>query len=91
MSSTQILPDNFSNNESSESNLCGLVGLIIAETSLHEVRKGSSKIGRDAELCSIVLENDTISKIHCVIESEGVDSTFIYDVGSTNRTKLGKV
>lgn len=66
------------------------VGPINGETTDYKIFIGDNNIGRDPEVCSIVLDNKTLSKVHAVIESEGPEKTFIYDVGSTNKTKIGE-
>lgn len=92
MSSTQVLPKEFFLlNQKEKFKSSEVVGFIFVEQKIHQVKLGCNKIGRDPEVCSIVLQNDTISKFHSVIESEGADDVFIYDVGSTNHTKLGNV
>lgn len=91
MFSTQVMSNSWILESAKEDNNLGVVGYLQIADKQYEVGKGDTKIGRDPSLCSIVIDNNTVSKLHCVIESDGKDDTFIYDAGSTNQTKLGQV
>lgn len=44
-------------------------------------------VGRRPEICDLVIPNDSISKIHCVIsKTDGL--LFVRDLGSTNGTRV---
>ncbi|KAK7793145.1 hypothetical protein R5R35_011020 [Gryllus longicercus] len=57
---------------------------------LYPIFSGSNRIGRDPEFCSVVFNNMTLSKEHAVIEVEDRFSHLIYDLGSKNKTRVGK-
>lgn len=88
---TQVLSETSTQSDTSSQNNSDIVGILTIFEIDHRILRGETKIGRNPEVCSIVLENKTLSKVHAVIESEGPDDSFIYDVGSTNKTKIGKV
>lgn len=90
MQDTQLLSqETIASSEESKSS--EPVGFIVLGHDKYEIKRGCNKVGRDPEQCSVILNNSSVSKLHCVIESDGSDDTFIYDAGSTNKTKLGKV
>lgn len=66
-------------------------GYIIVNDNWNEIAVGDTILGRDASVCSIVIPDNTLSKVHAIIESEGAEDSFIYDVGSTNGSKIGRV
>jgi pSer/pThr/pTyr-binding forkhead associated (FHA) protein len=44
-------------------------------------------VGRQKDLCDIVIERSSISKLHClIVRTDGL--LFIRDLGSTNGTKV---
>ena len=44
-------------------------------------------VGRKADLCDLILENASVSKLHCAVaKTDGL--LFIRDLGSTNGTKV---
>ncbi|KAK6641244.1 hypothetical protein RUM44_012953 [Polyplax serrata] len=89
MQDTQLLSqETIASSEESKSS--EPVGFIVLGHDKYEIKRGCNKVGRDPEQCSVILNNSSVSKLHCVIESDGSDDTFIYDAGSTNKTKLGK-
>ncbi|KAL0275705.1 UNVERIFIED_CONTAM: hypothetical protein PYX00_003490 [Menopon gallinae] len=86
---TQPLEDQRSPSDDSENvkRFC----YVIVNDIWNEINAGDTIVGRDASLCSIVISDNTLSKVHAIIESEGAEDTFIYDVGSTNGTKMGRM
>lgn len=89
LNATQVISE--SDDESSQKKKSGVVGYLVIFDKEYAVNYGETKIGRDPSQCSIVLEHKTLSKVHAVIESEGPEDTSIYDTGSTNKTRIGKV
>ena len=51
------------------------------------ITKDLMVVGRKSELCDIVIDHSSISKLHCIIAmTDGL--LFIRDLGSTNGTKV---
>jgi pSer/pThr/pTyr-binding forkhead associated (FHA) protein len=51
------------------------------------VNRDITVVGRDQELCDLVIDKTSISKLHCVVvRTDGL--LFIRDLGSTNGTKV---
>ncbi|XP_014240324.1 uncharacterized protein LOC106661444 [Cimex lectularius] len=86
LESTQIL-------ETSDKTLPDLNDKVAAVLTIkdekHNIFYTENSIGRDSS-CNIVIVDKTISARHAVIEVEDKDSHFIYDLNSSNKTKLGK-
>ncbi|XP_030032831.2 extracellular matrix-binding protein ebh [Manduca sexta] len=55
----------------------------------YPVKKGFNKIGRDPQTCTIILNLNTVSRQHAVINVLGDNNYMIMDLGSANKTKLG--
>ncbi|KPJ14011.1 Mediator of DNA damage checkpoint protein 1 [Papilio machaon] len=54
----------------------------------YSIRKGPNKIGRDPETCDIVLNLNSVSRQHAVINILNSKEYMIMDLGSANKTKL---
>ncbi|KPI90919.1 Mediator of DNA damage checkpoint protein 1 [Papilio xuthus] len=54
----------------------------------YPIRKGPNKIGRDPETCEIVLNLNSVSRQHAVINILNSKEYMIMDLGSANKTKL---
>jgi pSer/pThr/pTyr-binding forkhead associated (FHA) protein len=51
------------------------------------VSRDITVVGRDQDLCDLVIDKSSISKLHCVVvRTDGL--LFIRDLGSTNGTKV---
>lgn len=50
------------------------------------MKKAMYLIGKNSEICDIILDNPTISRKHAVLQSKNTDELFIYDLGSTHGT-----
>lgn len=51
------------------------------------IRRDITLVGRQTDLCDIVLEKTSVSKLHCVlVRTDGL--LFLRDLGSTNGTKV---
>lgn len=57
----------------------------------YPVYKGENRIGRDAEACSVVIDSKALSKEHAVIDVADYDNHHLYDLSSTNKTRMGKL
>ncbi|XP_023712511.1 uncharacterized protein LOC111867156 isoform X2 [Cryptotermes secundus] len=57
----------------------------------HSLYNGENLIGRDASCCSVSVSSKALSKEHAVIEIIDEDNHLIYDLGSRNKTRLGKM
>jgi len=66
------------------------VGSLAINGTPHDIFRGDNVIGRD-ELSDIVIRSSAISSRHAVIEVEDCDAPLLYDCGSTNKTRLGKM
>ena len=66
-----------------------ILGTLVVDGNLHNITRGTYKIGRDPALCDIVINLPMLSKLHLVIEAEA-DGITVHDVGSRNGTKKGK-
>uniref|UniRef100_A0A1B6KK36 FHA domain-containing protein n=1 Tax=Graphocephala atropunctata TaxID=36148 RepID=A0A1B6KK36_9HEMI len=66
------------------------VGSLVVNGVPHDIFRGDNVIGRD-ELSDIVIRSGAISNKHAVIEVEDWDTHLVYDCGSTNKTRLGKI
>eukprot|EP00039_Didymoeca_costata_P020389 m.341084 g.341084 ORF g.341084 m.341084 type:complete len:641 (+) comp19802_c0_seq1:132-2054(+) len=64
-------------------------GTIVEEISLSDKSKDRYIIGRLPN-CDIVLEHPSISRYHAVLQHGDDGYLYIYDLGSTHRTKLNK-
>jgi pSer/pThr/pTyr-binding forkhead associated (FHA) protein len=47
-------------------------------------------IGRDSNLCDILLEHPSMSRIHAVIQFKSNNEAFLYDLGSTHGSFINK-
>ncbi|KYM93603.1 Mediator of DNA damage checkpoint protein 1 [Cyphomyrmex costatus] len=56
----------------------------------YPIKIGITKIGR-LDTCNIVIQNETVSKLHAEIEASGRGSTWICDLKSLNKTKLNNL
>ncbi|XP_076675097.1 mutator 2 isoform X2 [Andrena cerasifolii] len=64
------------------------VGVLTIEEYPYAIKKGVTQIGRHPN-CSIVLDNQTVSKKHAEIEANSSEtSAWICDLNSSNKTKL---
>ncbi|XP_072941150.1 uncharacterized protein [Epargyreus clarus] len=54
----------------------------------YPVSKGPNKIGRDPKTCDIILDENTISRQHAVINIMNENKFVIMDLESSNKTKL---
>ncbi|RVE43902.1 hypothetical protein evm_011464 [Chilo suppressalis] len=54
----------------------------------HPVKKGPNKIGRDPQTCSIVLNLNSVSRQHAVINVLNQREFMLMDLDSANKTKL---
>lgn len=51
------------------------------------IRRDITLVGRQTDLCDIILEKTSVSKLHCVlVRTDGL--LFLRDLGSTNGTKV---
>ncbi|CAH1399754.1 unnamed protein product [Nezara viridula] len=66
------------------------VATLLIEDEYHTIYNTENVIGRE-KTCDIVISNNAVSSKHAVIEAEDSDAHLIYDLGSTNKTKLGKM
>lgn len=66
------------------------VATLLIEDEYHTIYNTENVIGREIS-CDIVIGNSVVSSKHAVIEAEDSEAHLIYDLGSTNKTKLGKV
>ncbi|XP_049858430.1 uncharacterized protein LOC126349960 [Schistocerca gregaria] len=57
----------------------------------YPIYKGENRIGRDSEACSVVIDSKALSKEHAVIDVADVDNHHLYDLSSTNKTRMGKL
>lgn len=55
----------------------------------HDIFNRENTIGR-GDSCNIILKNEAISSRHAIIEANDCEEHILYDLGSTNKTKLGK-
>jgi len=52
-----------------------------------QIKRDITVIGRQSDLCDVIIEKTSISKLHCVIvRTDGL--LFLRDLGSTNGTKV---
>lgn len=65
-------------------------GVLFINGLRHDIFSGENVIGRD-EQCDIVISSAAISTRHAVIEVENPETHLIYDAGSTNKSRLGKI
>lgn len=66
------------------------VATLLIEDEYHTIYNTENVIGREIS-CDIVIGNSVVSSKHAVIEAEDSEAHLIYDLGSTNKTKLGKM
>ncbi|XP_041981540.1 mediator of DNA damage checkpoint protein 1-like [Aricia agestis] len=90
MELTQRLPCTQSFNETpTQSNrLPEQIGFLGICGQKYPVVKGPNKIGRDPETCSIVLQLNSISRHHAVINVLNSSEFMLMDLNSANKTKL---
>ncbi|XP_068085340.1 mediator of DNA damage checkpoint protein 1-like [Anabrus simplex] len=90
--STQVL-DDFLPDDSPQSSpeKKKQVGTLRIQGSCYPIFTGENRIGRDPKRCSIVLDGKALSAEHSIIEAHTIDSVFISDLESTNKTRLGKM
>ncbi len=51
------------------------------------LQKAITVVGRKVEVCDLVIDHESISKLHClVVKTDGL--LFVRDLGSTNGTKV---
>ncbi|XP_069694916.1 uro-adherence factor A-like [Periplaneta americana] len=67
------------------------VGCLEIKGVKHAIYNGENRIGREGSCCAISVCSKALSKEHAVIEVLDPDSHLIYDVGSRNKTRLGKM
>ncbi|CAK9812180.1 Mediator of DNA damage checkpoint protein 1 [Anthophora quadrimaculata] len=64
------------------------VGVLSVGSNTYSIKKGITKVGRHPN-CNIVLNDQTVSKIHAEIEATSRDTpAWICDLNSSNKTKL---
>ncbi|XP_018405943.1 PREDICTED: extracellular matrix-binding protein ebh [Cyphomyrmex costatus] len=66
------------------------VGMLSINSTDYPIKIGITKIGR-LDTCNIVIQNETVSKLHAEIEASGRGSTWICDLKSLNKTKLNNL
>uniref|UniRef100_T1I7S3 Mediator of DNA damage checkpoint protein 1 n=1 Tax=Rhodnius prolixus TaxID=13249 RepID=T1I7S3_RHOPR len=57
---------------------------------VHDIFNRENIIGR-GDNCNIIINNEAVSSQHAIIEASECEEHILYDLGSTNKTKLGKV
>ena len=63
-------------------------GIIIDEIDIS--KKEFYLIGRIAETCDIMMENQTVSRKHAIIQHKDTGEVFVYDLDSTHGTFVNK-
>ncbi|XP_045773514.1 mediator of DNA damage checkpoint protein 1-like isoform X2 [Maniola jurtina] len=71
--------------EKTSSEQIGFLGICGTE---HPLKMGPNKIGRDPQMCDIVLNLKSISRQHAVINILNSRDFMVMDLGSANKTKL---
>eukprot|EP01116_Phalansterium_solitarium_P025307 TRINITY_DN960_c0_g1_i1.p1 TRINITY_DN960_c0_g1~~TRINITY_DN960_c0_g1_i1.p1 ORF type:complete len:651 (+),score=261.06 TRINITY_DN960_c0_g1_i1:1612-3564(+) len=62
-------------------------GVIIERIDIHS--KGHFLIGR-APVCDIVLDHPSVSRQQCIVQHRKTGAVYVYELGSTHGTKLGR-